>query len=73
MVMTRERMFEALEEIISGRTVKNVASIPGIDADRADIIVGGAIVLEQILQAPSHKANHPFRSIAPGRHCVRHA
>jgi exopolyphosphatase/guanosine-5'-triphosphate,3'-diphosphate pyrophosphatase len=50
LVMTRERMFEALEEIISGRTIKNVASIPGIDADRADIIVGGAIILEQILK-----------------------
>ena len=50
MVMTRERMFEALEEIISARTIKNVASIPGIDADRADIIVAGAIVLEQIFK-----------------------
>jgi exopolyphosphatase/guanosine-5'-triphosphate,3'-diphosphate pyrophosphatase len=50
MVMTREHMLEALEEIISARTVKNVAGISGIDADRADIIVGGAIVLEQIFK-----------------------
>lgn len=47
-VITRERMLEALDEIISARTIKNVAAISGIDADRADIIVGGAIVLEQI-------------------------
>jgi exopolyphosphatase/guanosine-5'-triphosphate,3'-diphosphate pyrophosphatase len=50
MVITRELMFEALEEIISTRTVKNIAAIPGIDADRADIIVGGAIILEQIFK-----------------------
>jgi Exopolyphosphatase len=50
LIIPRERMLEALDEIISARTIKNVAAIPGIEADRADIIVGGAIVLEQIFK-----------------------
>ena len=47
-VITRDLMLETLDEIISARTIKNVAAIAGVEADRADIIVGGAIVLEQI-------------------------
>jgi len=50
MVIPSEQMLEALDDIISARTIKNVAGIPGIEADRADIIVGGAIVLEQIFK-----------------------
>jgi exopolyphosphatase/guanosine-5'-triphosphate,3'-diphosphate pyrophosphatase len=50
LVISRTQMLSALNEILLARTVKNVAAIPGVGIDRADIIVGGAIVLEQIFQ-----------------------
>lgn len=49
-IFTRDELKEALEEILDAKTVKQRAKIPGLDPARADIILGGALVLEQIFK-----------------------
>jgi exopolyphosphatase/guanosine-5'-triphosphate,3'-diphosphate pyrophosphatase len=48
---TRTELGELIELVMSARTPsERLARVPGLDAKRADIIVGGIILLEQILE-----------------------
>lgn len=46
----KERRLEALAEELAGRTMKRRAQIAGLNPDRADTIVGGAFVVQGIMQ-----------------------
>jgi exopolyphosphatase / guanosine-5'-triphosphate,3'-diphosphate pyrophosphatase len=48
-VITQEEALGAIEAILKEKTAKKRADIPGMDPKRADIIVGGAIILEQAI------------------------
>src|SRR5258706_3157608 len=50
LIFTRDELKEAVEEILDAKTAKQRARIPGLDPARADIILGGALVLEQIFK-----------------------
>ncbi|MCS6809254.1 MAG: Ppx/GppA phosphatase family protein [Bacteroidota bacterium] len=45
--LQRSEILEAVEALLQAKTVKKRMEIPGMDAKRADIIVGGALILEQ--------------------------
>jgi exopolyphosphatase/guanosine-5'-triphosphate,3'-diphosphate pyrophosphatase len=47
---TRKELFEIVDEIIEAGTVKKIAKLPGLYPERADIILAGALVLEQIFK-----------------------
>ncbi len=47
---TRDELYEVVEDIIEAKTPKQRLKIPGLDADRADIIAAGALILEQIFR-----------------------
>lgn len=47
---TNEDLNEVIDLLIDAKSTKQRAKITGLDADRADIIVGGAIILEQIFK-----------------------
>jgi exopolyphosphatase/guanosine-5'-triphosphate,3'-diphosphate pyrophosphatase len=47
---TSKELFETVDMIIDAKTVKQREKIPGMDADRADIIAAGALILEQIFK-----------------------
>lgn len=47
---TKDELFEAVDEILEAKTEKQRLKIPGLDADRADIITAGALILEQIFK-----------------------
>ncbi|MBU3741714.1 MAG: Ppx/GppA family phosphatase [Candidatus Kapabacteria bacterium] len=49
MRLTRVEILEAVQAITQARTVEQRVAIPGMDAKRADVIVGGALILEQII------------------------
>lgn len=49
MRLTRSEMLEAAEIIVQARSVEQRLAIPGMDAKRVDVIVGGALILEQII------------------------
>ncbi len=42
-------VLRTIEQILKCSTTKEIAAIPGIDPDRADIITAGAIILEQAI------------------------
>ncbi len=44
---TADELFDAVDLLCDARTVKQRTKIAGLDAARADIIIGGAIILEQ--------------------------
>jgi len=46
----KERKLTALIEDLSARTMKRRAQVPGLNPDRADTVVGGALVIQGILQ-----------------------
>lgn len=46
-VMSREEILSAVELIVSARTQQDRLGIAGLDAKRADVIMAGAIILEQ--------------------------
>ena len=46
----KERKLSALVEDLSARTMKRRAQVPGLNPDRADTIVGGALVIQGIMQ-----------------------
>jgi exopolyphosphatase / guanosine-5'-triphosphate,3'-diphosphate pyrophosphatase len=47
---TSDELSEAAERILEAKTVKQREKIPGLDTDRADIITGGVLILEQIFK-----------------------
>src|SRR3954452_4915733 len=48
-VLTAKDLAKVVEALAAARTVEERAQVPGLDPKRADIILGGAIVLEQIV------------------------
>jgi len=50
-VLTRECLDEALAVLEAARTTEGRRAVAGIDASRADIIMGGAVILEQVMDA----------------------
>jgi exopolyphosphatase / guanosine-5'-triphosphate,3'-diphosphate pyrophosphatase len=48
--LTREQLDAVLELLLDARTTGERASLPGLDPARADIIVPGALILEQIFE-----------------------
>jgi exopolyphosphatase/guanosine-5'-triphosphate,3'-diphosphate pyrophosphatase len=45
--LKQDEILQAIETILKEKTAKKRAEIPGMDAKRADIIVAGALILEQ--------------------------
>ena len=48
-VLTREALGDVIASLLEASTPEERALIPGIDRSRSDIIVGGAIILEQVM------------------------
>ena len=46
----KARRLKALIEDLSGRSMKRRANVPGLNPDRADTIVGGAIVIDGVMR-----------------------
>lgn len=51
MTITRDDIDGVVRRLVKAPTVRERARIPGIDAGRADIIVAGALILEQVVHA----------------------
>jgi exopolyphosphatase/guanosine-5'-triphosphate,3'-diphosphate pyrophosphatase len=49
LVLTRKELDELVTELIGAKTVEDRAALPGLDPARADIILAGALILEQVL------------------------
>lgn len=47
--VTRAEINDAIGRLLAAKTAKTRAKVPGLDPRRADIIVGGALVLEQVV------------------------
>jgi hypothetical protein len=50
-VLTRAALGEVIERLIAAETPEARAEIKGVDKGRADIIVGGAVILEQVMDS----------------------
>ena len=48
-VLTRAGLDSVIDALLAAETVEERANLPGIDSSRADIIVGGALILEQVM------------------------
>jgi exopolyphosphatase/guanosine-5'-triphosphate,3'-diphosphate pyrophosphatase len=49
LVLTTEQLDELVRELVEAPTPEDRAELPGLDATRADIILAGAVILEQIV------------------------
>jgi exopolyphosphatase/guanosine-5'-triphosphate,3'-diphosphate pyrophosphatase len=49
--LTRAELGEVMDALAEARTSAGRAALPGIDTSRADIIVGGAVIIEQVMDA----------------------
>jgi exopolyphosphatase/guanosine-5'-triphosphate,3'-diphosphate pyrophosphatase len=49
-IFSRDEMKIAVEEILEAKNIKQRTKIPGLDPARADIIAGGALIIEQIFK-----------------------
>lgn len=47
--VNRNQLFKVIKKIVGAKNVEQIKSLPGIDVSRADIIVGGALILENAL------------------------
>jgi len=47
--ISRKDLLETIEEIVKADTTAKREKLPGLDAKRADVILGGALILEQAL------------------------
>jgi exopolyphosphatase/guanosine-5'-triphosphate,3'-diphosphate pyrophosphatase len=50
-VLTRRSLGKVVDDLAGARTTEERRRLPGIDESRADILLGGAIVLEQVCDA----------------------
>ncbi len=48
-IATKKELLDAIETIVSTKTVDERKLIPGMDSSRADIILGGALILERVI------------------------
>jgi exopolyphosphatase / guanosine-5'-triphosphate,3'-diphosphate pyrophosphatase len=49
-IFNREELNGVIEKIIESKNVKQISKIPGLDPTRADIILAGSLILEQIFK-----------------------
>src|SRR5690606_31644554 len=49
LVLSREDLDAVVSDLAGAETVADRASLPGLDAGRADIILAGAVILEQVM------------------------
>jgi exopolyphosphatase/guanosine-5'-triphosphate,3'-diphosphate pyrophosphatase len=49
LVLTRAALDEVVADLATAATPEDRAALPGLDASRADIILGGALILEQVM------------------------
>ncbi len=49
LVATKQELLKAISKILSTKTVEDRMKIPGMDPRRADIILGGALILERAI------------------------
>lgn len=49
--ITRDEIHDAVRRLLAPKTAKARAKVPGLDPRRADIIVGGVLILEQVAAA----------------------
>ena len=49
LVMTVEQLDDVVKEIVAAPDAKARGELPGLDASRADIILAGAVILEQVM------------------------
>lgn len=54
-ICTREEILQVIQTIIDARVPKSIAMLPGMDAKRADILLAGALLVEQILEESEAK------------------
>jgi len=47
--LTRDGLDQVVAKLVAAETVEDRAKIPGLDPARADIILGGALILEQVM------------------------
>jgi exopolyphosphatase/guanosine-5'-triphosphate,3'-diphosphate pyrophosphatase len=52
---TRDELREIVEKLTGAKTLENLARVPGLDKNRADIIIAGALILKQIFEELSIK------------------
>lgn len=50
-VLTREALGRVIDRLLAAETAQERGTIPGIDMNRVDIIVGGALILEQVMDS----------------------
>ena len=50
LVLTAEQLGELVAELVAAPTPEARAELPGLDASRADIILAGALILEQVVE-----------------------
>ncbi len=48
--LTRNEVLECVDSLVAKQSYKKRAAIPGMDPKRADIILGGALILEQFIR-----------------------
>ncbi len=49
LTVTKSRMLEVIDKILDAKTLTDRQNLPGMDPNRADIIVAGSLILEQAL------------------------
>lgn len=50
-IVSTKDIRSTIEDIIEAKTYKKIAALPGMDAKRADIILGGALIIDELLNA----------------------
>jgi exopolyphosphatase / guanosine-5'-triphosphate,3'-diphosphate pyrophosphatase len=50
LAVTREELLDAVARLLEPSSAKARAKVPGLDPRRADIILGGALILEQVVE-----------------------
>ena len=52
--ITQEQVLE-LEQLLAARSLEERKALPGMNPQRADILLGGLIILEIVLERTGHK------------------
>ncbi len=50
-VISAKDIRSVVDDIIEAKTYKKISALPGMDAKRADIILGGALIIDELLNA----------------------
>lgn len=54
-VLSRADLIASIDRLAAAQSIDDICALPGVDSSRADILLGGALILHEVMEAFDHR------------------